>query len=167
MGKGSFCPSSLPCSIVSHERACISIHPGFPPSTLSARSSPLAGEDDELKPQSAQTTLDFGTFIGIETPAELANLFAGHALIGTGMRGGIMQHLKKRTAGGDPAVRIAQYPSLSLLRYGLLGVSGTPAGAATCSNRKFLMSRVLLPSPSLYAWPGLTLYPLLSPEILR
>jgi hypothetical protein len=45
------------------------------------------------------TTVDFGTFIGIETPAELANLFAGHALIGTGMRGGMMQHLKKGRQG--------------------------------------------------------------------
>jgi hypothetical protein len=33
MGKESFCPSSLHCPIVSHQDACTSIHPGFPPAS--------------------------------------------------------------------------------------------------------------------------------------
>jgi hypothetical protein len=42
------------------------------------------------------------------------------------------------------------------LNYGLLRVSGVPAGGANGTPRKFTVSSVLLPSTSLYAWPGST-----------
>ena len=52
--------------------------------------------------------------------------------------------------------------------HGLLGVLGVPAGGTVCEiSRKFLTFNVPVPSTSLYACPGLTVKPLLFPEMLR
>ena len=114
----------------------------------------------------ALTTIDFATFIGIETPEELANLHAWHARVSRGRapRPRKLERKKEKRQGSYPCRRNG---SNDFEYYGLLGVPGAPAAAAPCSSRKFFTSSVLLPSTSLYAWPGLTLKPLLSPEMSR